>query len=250
MNTGSGPNATSEDFQGDDFIVSLRDVFAVLWRRWWVILLAALLCAGAAYAYSATRTPLYSGSIKLLIGQKAVEGAPASLGSDVTGLQQITQTMAQAVATRPVAEAAAEELGPETTPEAVRGGLVATQVETTQFIQVSYTNPDPKKASQVANAVGEAFSDQVSRVSPGASSVTATVWERAVTPVTPISPKPERNALLGLMLGLMLGLGLAFLIEYLDDRWRSPEEVEKVSGVPTFGVIPQFKPPKVKKGGA
>lgn len=232
----------------EEFIISIRDVFGVVWRRWWVILLAALLCAGAAYGYSATRTPLYQGSIKLLIGQKQVDGVAPSLASDVTGLQQITQTMAQAVATRPVAEAAAEQVDADTTPEAVLGGLTATQVETTQFIQVSYTDPDPRTASEVANAVGGAFSDQVSRVSPGASSVTATVWEEAVTPVTPISPMPVRNALIGLFLGLMIGVGLAFLLEYLDDRWRSPEEVERISGVPTFGVIPQFKAAKAKKG--
>ena len=248
MTIGPDTPAMSGELREEEFVISLRDVFGVLWRRWWIILLAALLCAGAAYGYSATRTPLYQGSIKLLIGQKQVDGVAPSLASDVTGLQQITQTMAQAVATRPVAETAAEELGAETPPEAVLGGLTATQVETTQFIQVSYTNPDPERAADVANAVGEAFSDQVSRVSPGASSVTATVWEEAVTPVAPISPQPMRNALIGLLLGLMLGVGLAFLIEYLDDRWRSPEEVEKISGVPTFGVIPQFKYAKAKKG--
>jgi capsular polysaccharide biosynthesis protein len=43
------------------------------------------------------------------------------------------------------------------------------------------------------------------------------------------------------MLGGILGLGLAFLLENLDDSWRSPEEVELVSGVPTFGVIPVYE---------
>lgn len=51
------------------------------------------------------------------------------------------------------------------------------------------------------------------------------------------------------MLGLMLGTGAAFLLEYLDDSWRSPEEAEQVSGVPTFGMVPAFKvkAPKDKK---
>jgi len=33
------------------------------------------------------------------------------------------------------------------------------------------------------------------------------------------------------MLGIMLGTGASW--EYLDDSWRSPEEVESVAGVPT-----------------
>jgi capsular polysaccharide biosynthesis protein len=42
------------------------------------------------------------------------------------------------------------------------------------------------------------------------------------------------------LLGSLLGVGLAFLLEYVDDSWTSPDEVEEVSGVPTFGVIPAF----------
>jgi capsular polysaccharide biosynthesis protein len=50
-----------------------------------------------------------------------------------------------------------------------------------------------------------------------------------------------RDGFLALVLGGMLGAGLAFLLEYLDDRWRSPEEAEQVSGVPTLGQIPRFE---------
>jgi capsular polysaccharide biosynthesis protein len=50
-----------------------------------------------------------------------------------------------------------------------------------------------------------------------------------------------RNGLLTLAFGLLLGVVLALFLEYLDDSWRSPEEVEQISGVPTYGVIPEFK---------
>jgi capsular polysaccharide biosynthesis protein len=41
-------------------------------------------------------------------------------------------------------------------------------------------------------------------------------------------------------------LGVAFLLEHLDDRWRSPQEVEQTFGVPALGVIPSLKTFKVK----
>jgi hypothetical protein len=34
---------------------------------------------------------------------------------------------------------------------------------------------------------------------------------------------------------------MAFLLEYLDHSWRSPEEAEQITGVPTVGIIPEFK---------
>jgi capsular polysaccharide biosynthesis protein len=46
----------------------------------------------------------------------------------------------------------------------------------------------------------------------------------------------------------MLGIGLALLMEHLDHSWRSPEEVEQISGVPTFATIPDFSLAMRKKG--
>jgi receptor protein-tyrosine kinase len=57
-----------------------------------------------------------------------------------------------------------------------------------------------------------------------------------------------RNGLLALAVGLIIGVGLAFLLEYLDDSWDSPEEMEQVSGAPTFGIIPEIKASKSQKG--
>jgi capsular polysaccharide biosynthesis protein len=77
--------------------------------------------------------------------------------------------------------------------------------------------------------------------------VKAVVWERAALPQSPVSPDPVRTGVIALVVGLMLGTGLAFLVDRLDRRWRSPDEVEQVSGVLTLGVIPEFKRPKNKK---
>jgi capsular polysaccharide biosynthesis protein len=92
-------------------------------------------------------------------------------------------------------------------------------------------------------------SERISQASAGANNITVTVWERATVPNSPVAPDPVQNSLLALGLGLMLGIGLALLLEYLDDSWRSPEEVEQVSGIPTFGVIPHFELAQSKRRG-
>lgn len=246
MNAETRLGTTVETSEGE-YVISLGELLAVIWKRLWAVLLVAVVLTGAAVGFSLGQTPQYEASISILVGQERGSDVPGGLGGDVQGLQQLTQTMTEAVDARPVAEAVIERLGLEASPEAFLENLGVEQVANTQFIQVSYTDPDPEQAQQIVNTVGDAFSDQVSEISPSANAITATVWERAITPEEPVSPDPVRNGALALVLGLMLGVGLAFLLEYLDDSWRSPEEVEQVSGVPTFGIIPEFKPPKEAK---
>lgn len=242
-----GPQAHPEENA-----LSPKNLLGVLWRRMWVVVLVAVALAGSAVGFSLLQTPMYEASVKILIGQKNTDQTYSNLGSDVTGLQALTATMATAVPTRPVAQDVIERLN---LPDEYYGeffeNLSVQQIPETQFIELRYRDPDPERAQLVANTIGEVFSERVSKVSPSANSITATVWEEAVLPEVPVSPDPLRNGLVALVLGLLLGVGFALLLEYLDDTWRSWEEVERVSGVPTFGAIPRFavsaSPPTVRQ---
>ena len=241
-------NAAEEAFEGASTLY-LRELLGVLRRRLWLIGLVAIVLMGGAVGISLAQTPKYEASIKILVGQEeGSEVSEGSLGGEVQGLQQITQTMVEGVNSRPVAEAVIRQLNVRMTPEDLQKNLNVEQLRATQFIQIDYEDTSPERAQRVANAVGDAFSEQVSEVSPSANAVTVTVWEQAEMPEEAVSPNPLRNGLLGLALGVMLGVTLALLLEYLDDSWRSPEEVEQISGVPTFGVIPEYEVPKAKKG--
>lgn len=58
-----------------------------------------------------------------------------------------------------------------------------------------------------------------------------------------VSPNPRRDALLGAIFGLVLGLALAFGVEALDSRVRSPRDVEELLAIPLLGKLPR---PRVK----
>jgi capsular polysaccharide biosynthesis protein len=170
-----------------------------------------------------------------------------NLAGTVEGLQTIILTMIHAIDSRPVAAEAIQRLGLEMSPAELLDNLSIEQVESTSFIVLTYQSNDPVEATRIVNTVGEVSSELISERSAAGSQLTANVYEEAMVPENPVSPDPLRNGLLAAMFGVMLGIGLALLMEYLDRSWRSPEEVEQVSGVPTFATIPEFSLTKSKK---
>ena len=228
-------------------MLSLKELLQTIWRRLWVILLTTIVLVGAAVGFSLLQTPSYEASVKILVGQQQSNSSEA-LGSEIAGLQQLTQTMAEAVKTRPVAETVIRQQKLRISPEDfLDENLSVEQISSTQFIEVSYRAHDPQRAKEIADSIGKVFSEQVSKISPSANAITATVWERAAVPKDPVSPNLLLNGLVALALSLLLGVGLACLLEYLDGSWRSPEQAEQISGVPNFGMIPKFRLMKSKK---
>jgi polysaccharide biosynthesis transport protein len=65
--------------------------------------------------------------------------------------------------------------------------------------------------------------------------------EPATQPEKPIRPRTLLNTALAAFLGLMLAAGIAFLIEYLDDTLKTPDDVEQVLGVPVLGFVAEMQ---------
>lgn len=212
-----------------------------LLRRIGTVILVTILITGSALAFSFAQTPTYQSTVQMLVGQKSTGAAGSSLSGDVSGLQDLTLTVAKAADTPPIAQAVVEQpkLQGQSAAEVLQN-MTAEQDPGTIFVTIAYTNHDRRTTQLTADAIGKALSEKISEVSPGANGITATVWSSATLPQKPVSPDPLLNAVIALVIGSLLGVALAFLLEYIDDRWDSPEQVEAVSGVPTFGVIPRF----------
>jgi len=241
MTIKQAPSALA-DTPEDGYGLSLADVVRIIRERVVLILLVALLLTGCVVGFSLAQTSMYEASTTILIGQEEGKNAgDPNLQSKVEGLQALAPVMTEAIDSRRVAEATIRRLNLRVTPANFVKNLSAEQVSDTPFIKVKYKSPSPGEAQNVANTVAEVLPDQIANMDVSAGPITATVWERAVVPSDPVSPSPLRNGFVALVLGLVFGVGLALLLEYLDESWRSPQEVEQVAGVPTYALIPHYE---------
>lgn len=76
-------------------------------------------------------------------------------------------------------------------------------------------------------------------VAGGVGTNNVSIVDRAERPAAPASPKLTFNLLLSLIAGAMLGIVCAFGLEYLDDTFKSPEDVEAGLAMPVIGIIPR-----------
>ena len=72
--------------------------------------------------------------------------------------------------------------------------------------------------------------------------------EPAETPRDPIRPRTAQNTALAAVVGLMLAGGVAFLIEYLDDTLKTPDQVAAALGLPVIGVVARLAPKRLAGG--
>ena len=64
--------------------------------------------------------------------------------------------------------------------------------------------------------------------------------EAAAEPGAPFSPNSGKILKMSLAFGLILGLTLAVMMEFVDDRMRSADQMATVTGLPVLGVIPEI----------
>jgi non-specific protein-tyrosine kinase len=67
------------------------------------------------------------------------------------------------------------------------------------------------------------------------------VVEPANLPTSPSKPNVTLNIVLGVIVGLISGVVLAFIVDNLDTRMHSVEQIESVTRLPTVGTIPASK---------
>jgi succinoglycan biosynthesis transport protein ExoP len=96
---------------------------------------------------------------------------------------------------------------------------------------------------QLADTNGQALLDRAEslRILAALQDGDVQVITPASVPTAPSSPKVLRNTGIGLVLGLLAGIMAAFLLQRLDRRIRSLEDLEHAYQLPLLGTVPTSK---------
>jgi len=79
-----------------------------------------------------------------------------------------------------------------------------------------------------------------SQLSQGMKASNVRIVESAQVPQRSIKPRMLLSLLMGATFGLLIGVVAAFFQEYMDDTFKSTDEIEKFLRLPTLGILPSF----------
>jgi tyrosine-protein kinase len=254
--------------------VSPFELLSVLWRRKFVLIATVIVSVGIAFGLSLRSPSQYSASAQLLFRDPGFAQALFGNNLFSTGQQEpqrTTQTSIDVVTSLNVGAEAAKLLKTTEPVSALVGSIVVTPNADADIATIKATRSHPQEAAAVANAFAEGYivyrrqtdratvaqaeelvSQSLTTASAGEQAKLAEslrqlgvlrslqtgdaeVIARAQPDPAAVSPKPKRDALLGLIVGLLLGCGLALLVDFLDRRMKTLEDFERAC--PDYAVI-------------
>lgn len=213
------------------------DILSLLKRIWQkkVVILFVTLLAGflALVASMFLIKPSYTSTTRLyVINRQQSDNLTAT---DLQAGGYLVNDYKEIITSRDVMHDVIAKENVSMSPEELSQMITVTVPADTRVISISVNNHEPQKAKDLANAVREVASEKIKDVTK-VQDVTA--LEKAQLPTKPSSPNSKRNAVMGLLVGAALSIVAVVLKEVLDDRVKSPEDVEDVLGMTLLGMVP------------
>lgn len=257
----------------------ILQVLRIVRERWIIVLIAAIVCGGVSGLVARSKPKEYTATSELLFRQSPLSNAVLGTQVLSTSIdpQRDSATNQGLVKSLEVSTAVEKALKLGIDPGKLLDKITVESAENSDIIKITSQDADPKRAARIANGFASGYvnyaqqQDQqrisqgeqllrarLAALPSGSSEIpplqaalqklialeavqtgNAQVADRASVPSSPSSPRPLRDTVLGVLFGLALGVGIAFLLDALDRRVKTPEEFERLYGLRSLVNIPQ-----------
>ena len=219
----------------EEQVISISEIFEALKKRWILIVsitLVATLISGILSFF--VIKPTYEASTKVFVGKEesSLEGYNTN---DIQMYQKLLQTYAETIKTNEVVQAAINNTNADLSVKDVKDSLTVTPIADTQILQIKYKNNDPEVARSIIENITNEFVILSKELVPNGN---VRVIEAVQLPEDPVAPNKKMNIAIAFLLGLMVSVGLVFLLEYLDNTFKTKENLERELNIPVLGLIP------------
>lgn len=200
--------------------INLKEIFLVIKRRVWVLVVTIVLTTllGFVYGVTNTTTLLYQSSTRIIVGADA----------------ELMKTLQVIIRDSTILEKVIEKLDLNRSPELLANQITVQSLDESKVVSISVVDSDPKQAAVIANTTAEVFKNEIPIIM-GFSDVKN--LSPAKINLNPINEERNKATIIGLVFGFFAGLGLVFLLDSMDDTVKSERDIEDYLDLPVIGQI-------------
>ena len=219
--------------------VDLREYFGIVKKRFWIVALITIIAVVVSGVISFFMlNPVYEAKSTLIVNTEKNEETQMITGDQFNVTQKLAVTYGEIIKSRSVLEDVIKNLKLDDDYEDLVNNITVSPVKDTQIISISVQDTNKEKARDIANEIPKVFKKEAKRITKAND---IQVIDKAILPQSPIKPNKMMNMAIAAVLGAMIGLFVVFLIEYLDNKLKTPQDIEKYLGLSVLGVVPNEK---------
>jgi len=219
----------------------------IILRRWWLVVIAAIVAGAIGYGITASKPKTYQVSVSLM-----AEAVPPDYWQDLYAKDRLA-TYAPQIDNWNFVAGALQSAHLNIDTGSAMAGLSVGHDATTNTLQIIESGSDPKAAAEIVNALAAAFvtqsnkeNQEIIKTYPQGtdlkqlpSTVQISQLGTASPPTTPSGPRVKLNTVAAAILGAVFGILLTFAAEYLDDTLRGEAEVSRYLELPVLVGVPR-----------
>ncbi len=217
--------------------ISLGELFFII-RKWIALIMAIFILSIAisgGVSYFVLK-PEYETFTTLMVGKSNEYQAENTIDyNDLILNQKLVTTYGQIIKSRKVTDRVIEKMNLDLSYDNFISKVDVTLVKDTEIIKIQVKDEDPVLATEIANETALVFMDSIKEIM---NVENVQIIDDAQVPKNKVSPRPVLNMAIAGVLGLMVGIFLVFLLEFLDNTLKSPDDIEKQLELPVIGTIP------------
>lgn len=223
-----------ETKNNDVIEIDLLELFGILLNKWWLILLVGMTSAIIGFAISFFLiTPQYESTTKIYILNK--NDSQTVTYSDVQLGSQLTKDYSELINSRYVIEEVIQKLNLDLEYGSMKKKISVLTPADTRIVSITVTDSDPVVAMNIANAVRESASTHISNVMDIDA---VNIVESANMPTRRSSPNYVKAIIIGGIIGVVVVCAVILIGYLMDDTIKTSEDVERLLGLSTLGIIP------------
>ena len=211
----------------------------MLWKRKFLIVLAALVAGLAAFAYSSfVIQPQYTSTTRIYVVNRNQADKPGLTNQDLQAGSYLVKDYREIILSQDVLEKVVADQSLAMDAKTLGRKVSVTVPADTRIVSISVRDGKPEEASRIANALREVAAQKIISVTRVSD---VTTLEEARPATSPSSPNIRRNTMMATIAGVGFVTVIVLLVELLDDRVKRPEDIEEVMHISLLGVIPNLE---------